>query len=243
MYASQSWVKELVTRLFKRVISSHDTAKIDGVLYIEDIPICLTQDVVIHIDTVNGSDETGDGTETNPFASWEYVNKLLPKNFNGYNLYLYMSGIYNNTVYFTRFSNGQLLLYFVNTPTFYQLYFTQVELAYLRGSVNIDFSSCTKDNQTALFVAYCSTVYHYTGTLTVTANKTYKGRGIGCTANSAFISTNWGTEASKIVVKNCYYGIHSENLSRINIPSTYLTYSGNTTNTCLVKGGTITTAT
>lgn len=68
----------------------------------------LTANRNVYVSTA-GSDNVGDGSQANPYASINKALSTIPKNLNGFNATIYVAGgIYGENVYVSNFGNGFL---------------------------------------------------------------------------------------------------------------------------------------
>lgn len=95
-----------------------------NVLYCKGIPISATAVVNVYIDATNGSDATGDGTQANPFKTFEYANARVPHS-SPYNVNMYFSGNFSSQgkITISGFTGVLNCLDFGTAPTFSEVLF------------------------------------------------------------------------------------------------------------------------
>ena len=80
--------------------------------------LLLKEDLEYYIDSTNGSDSTGSGTFSSPFATIQYALSIVPKNLNGHTLSIECIGalVTSNTIEIFDFFGGEIILH-ANTIT------------------------------------------------------------------------------------------------------------------------------
>jgi len=78
----------------------------------------LKSDLTLYVDTANGSDNTGDGSGTKPFATIQKVLSVTPKNLNGFQatINIKAGNYYLNDYIISGYHGGILAFYGTNKP-------------------------------------------------------------------------------------------------------------------------------
>lgn len=186
--------------------------KIENILYLYDVPIKLLKTTHIYINYNTGSNDTGDGTSANPFQTWDYVNKYLPKDLGGCSLFIHIAGtnfVANKTIlHFSAFQNGFFTLMPEGTPNFYRINVSNCRIFYIQQPCSFTYN--TNDGlewQSALRV-YDGSIVSLGANITITTtNSLYRSGIYADMGGLCIIQTECNlTTNNNVYALRCYCG-------------------------------------
>lgn len=94
--------------------------RIPNVLYINDVPVSSLYGKVVtcYTDTINGNDDTADGSAEKPFKTWNVAKSYLPKNFCDTNVKLYFRGDFSTLILDFEFYGAGIMIDMLDNPKF-----------------------------------------------------------------------------------------------------------------------------
>ena len=212
-----------------------------NILYLDEKPVMLLDNLSIYINYETGSDTSGDGSSTNPYKTWEYVSTLVPRNLNGYKLNIYIHSSttlvqQKHRLSFSGFS-GSLNVYGWNNPTFYTVICENNISIRLIGPLTIDVSSSTSDWTHGIGVLSSNLIIQNAITINGNTNINYHICGILCRFCGQVSNTSWYSDAGTLTINNCMFALYTDWGGNIRWRE-YLKGTGNT-NCATANGGTI----
>lgn len=191
--------------------------RIDGVIYINDIPVAASKVIDCYVDSINGNDDTGDGSSNKPFRTWGKARSLIPMG--KCNVNYYFKGNFDDIL----ISNKLGTFNAIDSPTFKKLDFADCDIMTF-GSFTVDYSSATTVSNAA-YVLNRSNIRAVTGKTTIIGRKetSYDMRGLQADNGSVYVNTAW--DGASIEIRNCVRGCTPITGSKVCINSTKMTFT------------------
>ena len=219
--------------------------RIDGVVYLNDIPISATKTISVYINSDTGDDETADGSADKPFKTWECARYYIPHSAWRYTINLYFYGTFTDVETNFESFDCQLNVYMRNTPTFKAVRFLACPKVYLYNSFNINMGTPIGNGRPCLMINSFSWVYYNaedtstTWTLKINGGTTDSTKcviGIGADQGGFFQSINAN---SVLDINNCYRALQANTGGEMSVRNPKSTVSNNSYGFCTFHGGVI----
>lgn len=217
--------------------------RIDGVIYLNGIPIGLTKTIDVYINSNTGDDETADGTIDKPFKTWNNAKLYIPHSGWRYQIRLYFYGTFTDSETNIESYACQVNIYMRNTPTFKALRILGCPRVFIYNSFNINMGTPIA-NARPCFVAYCSWVFINSETTSTTWTVKINGGSTNSTTDVRGFSAEQGgliqsTSTNAVInVSNCYRAFLAQTEGEIQLRTATST-STNANGFCAYTGGVI----